>query len=104
MVDAEPAPNPSPASGPALPWRGLLAFALLAVVGSLGPDITPSRYWPDLDHYVPRYVLLTLSIGFAISAARSGLRVDRLLGLAVLLVGGGMAVYIARACLLIISW
>lgn len=32
-----------------VPWRGLIAFALLAVVGALGPDITASRDW-ELDH------------------------------------------------------
>jgi hypothetical protein len=74
------------------------------VVGALGPDITPSRYWQDLDHYIPRYVLLALSIGFGFSAIRSGHRVDRVFGIAVLAVGGGMVAYIIRECLRIIGW
>ncbi len=82
-----------------LPWRGSIALALLGVVGSLGPDIIPSRYWPDLAHYLPRYVLLAVSVGFALNAVRSKQRVDRVFGIAVLVVGGGLAVYIIRECL-----
>jgi hypothetical protein len=100
-VAAEPINAPAPAA--ALPWRGLLAFVLLAAVGSLGPDITPSRYWPDLGHYIPRYVLLALSVGFGLSATRSAWRLDRLLGIAVVLVGGGMAAYIIKECLRILG-
>jgi hypothetical protein len=81
------------------PWWGSVAFALLGVVGALGPDITPSVYWPDLAYYVPRYVLLALSVGFALSAVRSGQRVDRVLGVAVLVVGGGMVAYVIGECL-----
>jgi len=101
---ASPHPPQPPAADVALPWRGLVAFGLLAVVGAMGPDITPSRYWPDLDHYIPRYVLLALSVGFGISAVRRGQRADRLLGIAVLVVGGYMVVYIIRACLRITGW
>ncbi|HEY1376962.1 MAG TPA: hypothetical protein VGF55_09215, partial [Gemmataceae bacterium] len=72
---------------PTIPWRGLVGFGLLALVGAMGPDITPSRYYPDLGHYVPRYVLLALGVGFGLSAVRRGGRVDRLIGIAVLVVG-----------------
>jgi hypothetical protein len=88
-----------PIPEPLLPWRGCVAFGLLAVVGAMGPDITPSRYWPNLDHYIPRYVLLALSVGFGLSAVRSGRRLDRVFGIAVLVVGCGMVVHIASACL-----
>ena len=80
-------------------WRGALAIMMLGVVGALGPDVTPSRYWPDPEHDIPRYVLLAPSIGFGLAAVRSGQRVDRLLGIAVLLVGGGLVLYIVTECL-----
>jgi hypothetical protein len=67
--------------------------------GAMGPDITPSPYWPDLDHYIPRYVILALSVGFGLNAVRSGHRVDRVLGIAVLIAGGYMVQYIIRECL-----
>ncbi len=112
MAEAEsvatPPPAPAPAQPPApdvaVPWRGLVAFGLLAVVGAMGPDIAPSGYWPDLDHYVPRYVLLALCVGFGLSAVRSGRGLDRPFGTAVLVVGGGMVAYIVRACLRITGW
>ena len=85
------------------PWRGLLAFALLSMVGAFGPDIAPSPYWPDLDHYIPRYVLLALSIGFGLAAIRSGERADRILGFAVVLGGGVVVVYIVGECQRILS-
>ncbi len=99
MTETEPARLHPRTPNSTLPWRGLVAFALLGVLGALGPDIAPSRYWPDLDHYIPRYVLLALSVGFGLSAVRSGLRVDRLLGIAVLVVGVGMVTYIIWECL-----
>jgi hypothetical protein len=109
MAEVEQAAAPPPARDPvqppavAVPWRGLVAFGLLALVGAMGPDIAPSRYWPGLDHYIPRYVLLALGIGFGLSAVRSGQRVDRLFGIAVLVVGLGMVAYIAWACILRIT-
>jgi hypothetical protein len=48
--------------------------------------------------------LLALSVGFSISAVRSGQKTDRLLGIAVLVVGGAMVAYIAWACLSITGW
>jgi hypothetical protein len=87
---------------PTLPLRGLVAFALLAAVGLIGVDITPSRYFPNLDHYIPRYILLAQSVGFGLSAVRSRKRTDRLLGIAVLIVGSSMVNYIALDCLRII--
>jgi hypothetical protein len=83
---------------PVVPWRGLVAFGLLAVVGAMGPDITPSPYW-DLGHYIPRYVLLALSVGFGLNAVRRGGRVDRLIGVAVLVVGLVMVAHIVLYCL-----
>jgi hypothetical protein len=94
----QPPPTQALAPVTSCPWRGLLAFALLGLVGALGPDITPSRYWP-LDHYIPRYILLALSVGFGLSAVRSAQRMDKLLGISVVIVGGGMVAYIIRACL-----
>ena len=85
------------------PWRGALAFALLAIVGALGPDIVPSPYWPNLNHYIPRYILLAVSVGFTVNAIRSRIRVDRVFGIAVVLVGGCMVVHIAMECLRIIG-
>jgi len=102
MADTEPTPSPLATPEPVI-WRGPLAFALLGVVGALGPDITPSRYYPDLAHYIPRYVLLGLSVGFGLSAVRSRARVDRAFGIAVLVVGICLVVYIVRACLRIID-
>lgn len=105
---AAPPSAPDPAQPPAadvsVPRRGLVAFGLLAVVGAMGPDIAPSVYWPDLSHYIPRYVVLALSVGFGLSAVRSGRRLDRLFGIAVLVVGLGMVAYIVRACLRITGW
>jgi hypothetical protein len=84
----------------ALPWRGILAFVLLALVGPLGgSDIIPSPYIPNLDHYIPRYVLLAISVGLGLSAVRSAQRLDKVFGIGVVLVGGGMVVYIASECL-----
>ena len=88
---------------PAVSWRGMVAFGLLALVGAMGPDITPSSYWPNLDHYIRRYVLLGLSVGFGLSALRRGGRLDRLIGLAVLVVGLGMVAHIVLTCLNVMS-
>jgi hypothetical protein len=105
-VTPNPVPEPLPVPVPpaVVPWRGVLAFALLALVGAFGPDITPSGYWPDLDHYIPRYIFLAFSVGFGLSAVRSPQRIDRLFGIAVLLVGGVLVVYIAMECLRIVGW
>ena len=79
MAEVVPTPPDAPvprhplASDVVLHWRGLLAFSLLGAVGVMGPDITPSQYF-DIYHYIPRYVLLALSIGFGLSAVRSGRR------------------------------
>ena len=71
-----PVPGHRLASDVVLHWRGLLAFSLLGALGVMGPDITPSQYF-DIYHYIPRYVLLALSIGFGLSAVRSGRRLGR---------------------------
>lgn len=71
-----PVPRHRLASDVVLHWRGLLAFSLLGALGVMGPDITPSVYF-DIYHYIPRYVLLALSIGFGLSAVRSGHRLGR---------------------------
>ena len=79
MAEIVPTPPDAPvpghrlASDVVLHWRGLLAFSLLGAVGVMGPDITPSQYF-DIYHYIPRYVLLALSIGFGLSAVHSGRR------------------------------
>jgi hypothetical protein len=80
-------------------WRGPVAFGMLALVGAMGPDIVPSVYWPDLSHYIPRYVLLACSVGMGISCIRRGGRIDRLIGIAVVVVGLGMVAYIAKESL-----
>jgi len=46
-----------------------------------------SSYYNDIWGYVPVYVLLALSVGFALSAIRVGGRTDRILGTAVFFVG-----------------
>jgi hypothetical protein len=84
-------------------WRGPAAFGLLALVGTMGPDITPSAYIPDLNHYIPRYVLLALSVGVGLSAVRRGGRGDRLIGVAVMVVGLGMVAHIVLYCLSILG-
>ncbi len=103
MAKGEPTPAASesvqPLTDAGLPWRGPVGFGLLVFVGGMGPDIAPSRYFPDLDHYIPRYILLALAIGFGLSAVRSGRRQDRVLGIAVLAVGGYLVVCIVRWCL-----
>ena len=82
MTEVVPTPPDAPvpghrlASDVVLHWRGLLAFSLLGAVGVMGPDITPSQYF-DIYHYIPRYVLLALSIGFGLSAVRSARRLGR---------------------------
>ena len=81
----------------------MVAFILLAMVGSLGPDIAPSRYCPDLSYYIPRYILSALSIGFGLNARHSKHREDRLFGIAVLVVGGGVVAYIINECLHIMA-
>jgi hypothetical protein len=78
----------------AIPWKGLTAFVLLAFVGAFGSDITASPYYPNPDHYIPRYVLLAFSVGLGISAVRSSRRMDRLIGVAVLGVGISLVAYI----------
>ena len=108
MADMEPVANRDPIQPPvadaAPPWRGLIAFTLLAVVGAMGPDIAPSRYFPDLDHYIPRYIILALAVGFGLSAVRSRRRMDRLLGVPVLVIGGYLVVYIVRWCMIYGGW
>ncbi len=112
MAGTEPTPSPCREAGPSqvpasdvpLPWRGAVAFGLLALVGAMGPDITPSRYSPELSHYIPRYVLLALSIGFGLGAVRSRLRADKVFGIAVVVAGCGLVAYIAHACLEISGW
>jgi hypothetical protein len=91
--------NQPPAANTILPWRGLLGFILLAIVGAMGSDITPSRYYPDLVHYVPRYIILALAVGFGLSAVRSRQEMDLLLGMPVLFLGGFFVVYIVYWCL-----
>jgi hypothetical protein len=81
----------------------VLGFALLGVVGSLGSDIAPSWYIPELEHYIPRYILLALAVGSGLSAARSRQQIDRLLGIPVLVVGAGMVVYIIKSSLRLIA-
>ncbi len=101
MAEVEPPPT-RPDSPELECWRGGLGFVLLATVGMMGPDITPTVYFPNLDHYIPRYVLLALSVGLGLSAVRSGKRLERVFGLAVLIAGLGMVAYIIRACLRIV--
>ena len=85
-----------------MPWRGLVALGLFFLVAAMGPDITPSPYW-DLDHYILRYVLLAVSVGCGLSAVRRGGRADRLIGIAILVVGLGLVGYIALSCLRIMG-
>jgi hypothetical protein len=59
-------------------------------------QLTPSRYHGE-DHYIPRYILIAISLLLAVSAVRSGQRLDRVIGIAVLAVSGGLLIYIARA-------
>ena len=99
MPDSEVSPPHEPIRKESLSWRGLVAFTLLGSVGLFGPDLTPSSYWPDLSHYIPRYILLALSIGFGLHALHSEQREDRMLGIAVLVVGGGVVAYIINECL-----
>ena len=89
-------------SGVAVAVARPLAFVLLGMVGALGPDITPSPYWPDLDHYIPRYVLLALSVGLGVAAIGSPQRIDKVFGIAVVVAGGWMVVYIIAECIRII--
>ena len=95
--------NPSPvdATGGQNPqnievaWRGAVAFTVIVVIGmTAGPDIAPSRYWPDLNHYLPTYVLLSFAMGLGLSAVRSSIRADLLMGVPVLLLGGSLIAHI----------
>ena len=99
MADVTTSPPAATRPKAKVPWRGVVAFALLGAVGSLGPDLTQARYLPNLDFYVRRYVLLALSIGFALSAVCSRVQLDRLIGIAVLVVGMALLTYIIDACL-----
>lgn len=103
MPDSQTPPMNDTPQRASLPWLGFIAFTLLGVVGALGPSITPSMKEPDPADYIPRYILLALSVGFSLHAIRSKQRVDRTFGIAVLVVGTGMVAYIVRECLRIIN-
>jgi hypothetical protein len=96
MTDPRERQLATPVSSYDTSWRGWLAFGLLVAVGALGPDISPSRYYPDLDHYLSRYILLALSVGCAIHAIRAGRRGDQLIGLGVLVAGLGLVAHVVR--------
>jgi hypothetical protein len=99
MPESEAQPKQQPSQRMSWPALGVIAFILLGVAGALGPDITPNEKLPDPADYIPRYVLLALSVGFALHAVRSKQRVDRVFAIAVLVVGVGMVAYIIRECL-----
>jgi hypothetical protein len=82
-------------------WRGLLAIGPFPLIAMMGPDLTPSRYF-GVEHYIPRYILLALSVGFGLNAIRRGTRADRLIGIAVLVVGVGLIGCVAWDCVSII--
>ncbi|CAN5322249.1 hypothetical protein BH11PLA2_BH11PLA2_00750 [soil metagenome] len=82
-----------------VPVVGLTAFACLAIVGSMGTDILPTQYYPDLIHYIPRYCVLAISVGCGISAIRSRNRMNRLLGYATTFVGLALTCRIVEFCL-----
>ncbi|WP_149111602.1 hypothetical protein [Limnoglobus roseus] len=63
-------------------------------MAALGPLLTPINWWPYSEYYVPKYVLLALSVGCGLRAVRSGWWGDRVCGLIALLVGGGTTAYI----------
>jgi hypothetical protein len=94
MNEAQP-PKDAPPTDWSLTWRGALAFGLLATLGVLGPDLIPSPYFPDFSHYVERVVVLALAVGMGIAALRSSARGDRVIGLAVVIVGLALVLYIA---------
>lgn len=76
-------------------WRGAVAATLIVVIGvTAAPDIAPSRYFPNLNHYLPTYVLLAFAMGFGLSAVRSPVRADFLMGVPVLLLGGLLVAHI----------
>jgi hypothetical protein len=100
LPPAQPSPPPPPPL--TIPWRGLLAFALIVVFAGHLPWAIPNPYFP-VDYYIPPFVLLALGVGVGLSAARTGKDLDRLLGIGVLVAGGGMVVYIISDCLRIIN-
>src|SRR5207302_573154 len=82
-------------------WRGVVARSLLVIFGLSRPE-PPTRYFPYLEHYLYWYIVLPVCVGIGLSAARSPGRSDRLLGLAVVVVGGLLCVQTAWDCMKIL--
>jgi hypothetical protein len=102
-MEAPKLPSRPPLPDWSLTWRGGLAFALLAAVGGLGPTLFPSAYIPDIKSYLWSVIVLALAVGTGVSAVRSPVRGDRVIGLAVTFVGGLLIALIAINCMTILS-
>jgi hypothetical protein len=102
-MEAPKLPSRLPLPDWSITWRGGLAFALLAAVGGLGPTLFPSAYIPDIKSYLWSVIALALAVGIGVSAVRSAVRGDRVIGLAVTLVGGLLIALIAIDCISILA-
>jgi hypothetical protein len=92
--------TPLQQSSQPLPWRGVVALGLL--VASRPGLSAPTGYFPNVGHYAVWYVLLALSVGVGLSAARSTGRINRILGVPVVVVGALLCARTAWDCLAII--
>src|SRR4051812_34076029 len=95
--------DPLPTASITVPWRGILAVGCLIVVAGLGPSLWASPYVDDFGEYVVRVAFLGIAVGAGVGGMRSRSRLDRILGIAAVLVGGGLAGLIAADCLRILG-
>jgi hypothetical protein len=93
--------KPSPTNW-SITWRGPLAFGLLASVQAFGTTLFPHPYTADMVDFLIPAVLLALAVGLGLDAIRSKARGDRLIGLAVIAVGGLFIVAIGADCVRIL--
>lgn len=94
-------PPATPVIAGPFPWRGIVAFACMAVVAGLGPGLYVSSK-VSVEVYILEAIFLGTGIGVGISGIRSQSRVDRVICIAVVLVGIGLAVLITKDCIRIL--
>jgi hypothetical protein len=87
-----------------VPWRGAVALACLMVAAAFGPDLWPGSKAPGFGQRVVPVVFLAVAAGAGLNAMRSASPVDRVLGLAAVVIGVVLAAFVAADCLRILGW